>query len=109
MRLDPNYSFRTTADGEDEFIPSPSNMHDLINPLKLASAPTGPNRESGVVAEFEHLVALFHFDGDDGRLATESDLGALHFNLVFCLDFHVADFLDTSWDRDGPRRFLYRC
>ena len=56
---------------------------------ELASAPAAPDRESCIVAQLEHFVALFHFDGDDRRLAIESDLGAFDFNLVFGLDFDV--------------------
>src|SRR5215468_1803015 len=93
-----------TGDGEGEFYSFAVETGTSSISLKLAPVPTSPNWESSVVAEFEHLVALFHFHGDDGRRATESDLGAFHFNLVFGLDLHVLVLqipAGTEVDRDG--------
>ena len=84
----PQQSGQKRADSEDTVTSSLSDT-PMSTALELRSAPPGPDREPGVVTQLEHFIALLHFHRDDGRLATERDLGTFHFNLVFCLDLHV--------------------
>src|SRR3990172_1936165 len=57
--------------------------------LELTSTPPAPDRESSVVTQLEHVVALFHLGGENGVFPAEGNSRALHLDLVFRLDLHV--------------------